>query len=55
MFAYDPAHGVAVDVNGSAGKAIQGDDFGDALLSIWIGNEPPNGEIKVGLLGGMCE
>ncbi len=54
-FTNDPVKGVIVDVNGAVGKEIQGTDFAEALLSIWIGNDPPNGEIKTGLLGGKCE
>jgi len=40
-------------VNGAAKGTIKGDDFGKALLSIWLG-DPPNPEIKAGLLGGPC-
>jgi hypothetical protein len=54
-FTNDPAKGVTVDVNGAAGKEIQGADFAVALLSIWIGAEPPNDDLKTGLLGGRCE
>jgi hypothetical protein len=54
-FTNDPAKGVTVDVNGAADKEIQGADFAVALLSIWIGAEPPNDDLKTGLLGGKCE
>jgi hypothetical protein len=54
-FANDPAKGVAVDVNGAGGPVIQGADFSAALLSIWIGAEPPNEDLKSGLLGSKCE
>ncbi len=54
-FANDPAKGVAVDVNGAGGSAIEGADFAPALLAVWIGSEPPNEDIKSGLLGGKCE
>ena len=54
-FAHDPAAGVAVDVNGSAGPAIQGADFAAALLAIWLGSRPPNEDLQTGLLGGPCE
>ena len=54
-FTNDPAKGVAVDVNGAGGPEIQGADFSIALLSIWIGAEPPNEDLKAGLLGGKCE
>ena len=54
-FTNDPAKGVAVDVNGVAGGEIQGADFSKALLAIWIGAEPPNEDLKSGLLGGKCD
>ena len=49
-----PGEGVQVDVNGAAKGTIKGDDFAKAFLSIWLGAEPPNPEIKAGLLGGAC-
>jgi hypothetical protein len=54
-FTDDPAKGVVVDVNGASGAAIEGADFANALLSIWLGREPPNEDLKSGLLGGKCE
>lgn len=54
VFAFKPGAGVQVSVNGVAKGTITGDDFGRALLSIWLGAEPPNPEIKTGLLGGAC-
>lgn len=51
----DPAKGVGVEVNGAPGGPIEGADFASALLSIWLGPEPPNEELKSGLLGGACE
>lgn len=52
-FAYDPATGLEVEVNGAHQGTIQGADFARALLSIWLG-VPPNAAIKAGLLGGSC-
>jgi hypothetical protein len=49
-----PGVGVQVDVNGVAKGTIRGDDFARAFLSIWLGGNPPNAEIKQGLLGGPC-
>lgn len=54
-FTHDPASGVAVDVDGAAKGTIEGADFAAALLCIWLGPEPPNDELKAGLLGGACE
>ena len=52
---YDPATGTVIDVNGKTGGAIEGADFANALLTISIGPEPPNEDLKSGLLGGACE
>ena len=54
-FTNDPVQGVAIDVNGAGGSAIEGADFAAALLAVWIGSEPPNEDLKAGLLGGKCE
>lgn len=54
-FTNDPGKGVTVDVNGKAGTAIEGADFATALLAIWLGPQPPNADLKSGLLGGKCE
>jgi hypothetical protein len=52
-FVHKPGTGVQVDVNGAVKGTIKGDDFFKAFLSIWLG-DPPNSEIKTGLLGGAC-
>jgi long-chain acyl-CoA synthetase len=54
VFANDPKSGVAVEVNGAKSGAIAGADFARALLAIWIGADPPNADLKSGLLGGAC-
>jgi len=54
IFTFKPDTGVQVNVNGTVKGTIVGDDFGKALLSIWLGATPPNPEIKGGLLGGAC-
>ena len=51
---HNPGAGVQVDVNGATKGTIKGDDFAKALLSIWLGADPPNPEVKAGLLGGPC-
>lgn len=52
-FVLKPGTGMDVDVNGSVKGTIKGDDFAKAFLSIWLG-DPPNPEVKTGLLGGAC-
>ena len=54
VFSFKPGAGVQVTINGAAKGTIKGDDFAKGLLSIWLGPEPPNPEIKTGLLGGAC-
>ena len=53
-FVRKPGAGLQVDVNGVVKGTIKGDDFAKAFLSIWLGANPPNPEIKVGMLGGAC-
>jgi hypothetical protein len=53
-FRHDPGTGVVVDVNGTTKGTVPGDDFARALLGIWLGPDPPNPEIRAGLLGGSC-
>ena len=53
-FTQKPGAGVSVNVNGTVKGTIKGDDFSKAFLSIWLGADPPNPEIKAGLLGGAC-
>ena len=53
-FIRKPGAGLQVEVNGVVKGTIKGDDFAKAFLSIWLGANPPNPEIKVGMLGGAC-
>ena len=53
-FASKPGAGVTVNVNGVVKGAVKGDDFAKAFLAIWLGGDPPNPEIKAGMLGGAC-
>jgi hypothetical protein len=54
VFSYVPGEGTRVAVAGGEEVSIEGPDFASALLSLWLG-EPPNKEIKRGLLGGECD
>lgn len=54
IFSFRPGKGVAVTVAGADKGLIEGDDFAKALLSVWLGPQPPNPELKAGLLGGGC-
>ena len=53
-FVHRPGAGIEVVVGGASKGTIKGDDFAKAFLSIWLGADPPNPEIKAGLLGGAC-
>jgi hypothetical protein len=53
-FIRKPGAGLQVDVNGAVKGTIGGDDFARAFLAIWLGADPPNPEIKAGMLGGAC-
>lgn len=51
-FEFTPEAGTRVLVNGQAkGAAIPGDDFFAAVLRIWIGDKPVDGDLKKGLVG----
>jgi Chalcone isomerase-like len=54
IFTRLPGTGIQVDVNGVVKGTIPGDDFARALMSVWLGPDPPNPELKSGLLGGPC-
>jgi hypothetical protein len=49
---YAPGKGTTVMVKGKTKPAIAGADFAAALLSVWLGNAPPNAGLKRGMLGG---
>jgi hypothetical protein len=55
IFTRLPGTGIQVDVNGAVKGTIPGDDFARALMTIWLGPNPPNSELKSGLLGGSCD
>jgi len=46
-----PGKGVEVQVKGKVKGVIPGRAFARALWSIWLGPNPPNEELKEGLLG----
>ena len=47
-----PDSGTRLTVNGQVvGKDIAGEDFFTALLNIWLGSKPVQGDLKQALLG----
>jgi hypothetical protein len=51
-FTQIPGRGIVVEVRGQAKGTLAGADFSRALWGIWLGDRPPNQELKTGLLGG---
>jgi len=49
---FDPKTGTRVIIQGEEKGTIEGKDFNDALLKIWLGNKPVTSSLKKDLLGG---
>ena len=50
-FTYVPGTGLEVSVKGTYMGTIEGSDFSTVFFSIWLGDDPPNGGLRDGLLG----
>jgi len=48
---YRPGHGTAVTFNNDSRGTIEGEDFMQAWLRIWLGTHPADDDLKQGLLG----
>jgi len=48
---YTPGKGTLVRKNGVELGVIEGEDFKNALLEIWLGNHPADKDLKKGMLG----
>jgi hypothetical protein len=46
-----PGAGTSVVLNGEEKGVVDGDDFAEALLKVWLGDHPPTDELKTGMLG----
>ena len=51
VLAYEPGVGTKVTIKGKEMGVIEGKDFAEALFAIWLGPNPPNEDLKKGLLG----
>ncbi|MCK5116179.1 MAG: chalcone isomerase family protein [Candidatus Aegiribacteria sp.] len=51
MFTYIPGTGLEVSLKGTPMGTIEGSDFAAVFFSIWLGDDPPNGGLRRGLLG----
>ncbi len=47
-----PGEGTTVVINGTNKGTIEGDDFAEALVRVWVGDSPPSDDFKKGILGG---
>lgn len=52
---YIPSEGTRVIKNDKLLGTIEGEDFKQALLAIWLGDAPADTELKEGMLGGQGE
>lgn len=50
VFDYVPGQGTRVSIKGEEKGIIAGKDFNDALLSIWLGDEPVSSDLRRDLL-----
>lgn len=50
-FTYRPGKGVEIEANGKAVGSVEGKDFGDALMRVWLGAKPSDKALRDGLLG----
>lgn len=51
IFTYTPGTGLEILVKGTTMGTIEGSDFASVFFSIWLGDNPPNGGLRRGLLG----
>jgi hypothetical protein len=52
--AYRPNHGVELRVNGKSLGVDTDSTFGNLLFQAWLGKNPPDVDLKQGLLGGVA-
>ncbi len=51
VFTYRPGKGVEIEADGKPLGVIEGKDFGDALMLVWLGPKPSDKSLRDGLLG----
>lgn len=51
VITYVPGKGTEVSIKGAVKGTIPGQDFMEALFSVWLGPKPPSGDLKKGMLG----
>ncbi len=50
VFDYNPGKGTSVTIKGKLKGVVEGKDFNDALLSIWLGPKPVTSDLKKAML-----
>jgi hypothetical protein len=55
QLAYRPGHGVQLVVNGKTLGTETDDHTANLLFRAWLGPQPPDKDLKAGLLGGPCD
>lgn len=48
---YIPGKGTIVKIRGEQKGVVEGEDFYSALLDVWLGDEPADGDLKEAMLG----
>lgn len=48
---YRPGTGTSLGVQGGTAASVEGKDFADAILRVWLGDEPVDADLKAGMLG----
>jgi len=48
---YLPERGTSVTIRGERKGVVMGKDFNDALLAVWLGRKPADGDLKEAMLG----
>ncbi len=48
---YRPGAGTSLGIQGGTAASVEGKDFADAILRVWLGDEPVDADLKAGMLG----
>lgn len=48
---YRPGAGTSLGIEGGASASVEGKDFADAILRVWLGDDPVDADLKAGMLG----
>jgi len=48
---YRPGVGTSLGIEGGTTATVEGKDFADAILRVWLGDEPVDADLKAGMLG----